>query len=450
MHAADAAAQSVACREAHALHLGRQQHGGGFHQRNGRATDLQAEADHAVVRDDGDEFMAAANGDHHFVVDRAGVDGTHGSGELVAGTGFHGHFPHEQIVVRHAGGLLGEQGEKLLVFGLDLAKVFHQLLAALREARAAAALAAAAALQQGLAGELVHVVDAVPGALVADADGLGRVGDGAGAGDGFKQGHLAGTAEQFALHRHAELALQADGRAGGLRHCLAGSVMRLAAGCIVRHGGSSCGNIHGDGLQPAPEPWLVHRLAAQRHTREPHPQQLLQGLRAGQSGILPEFIFAGAGHGQGARHGAQMQPVRVGGGALQQARCQTVLPGRHLRVKQAVAGIGNALQRRQFGIENGQQGQQLRLRKTQRPGVERQIALLGRTHHVHHHALCRGRLHGRVQVRHREGAAVRSQQAGHCGHGAPQRTRTRAPAGSAAPRAPPPVPRATPARPADG
>ena len=273
MHAADAARQTVARGKAHILHFGGQQHGGGLDQCNGRATRLQAQADHAVVRDHGDDLVAAADVDDHLVVDGTGVDAVDRAGELVACAGFHGHFPHEQIVVRHAGGLAGEQGEKLLVFCLDLAKVVHQLEATLREARAAAALAAAAAFEQGLAGELVHVIDGVPGALVAHADGLGGLGDGAGAGDRFEQRHLAGAAEQLALHGHAELALQVDRGTGGggLRHaeCSAQRVPLRPAGpasAIARPCRAAVRQEAGRGSVPATAParpadWQTLHLA---------------------------------------------------------------------------------------------------------------------------------------------------------------------------------------------
>src|SRR5471032_1576399 len=98
------------------------------------------------------------------------------------------------------------------MLAFDDTEIIDQLSPALRQTRAATALAAGQALDQRFASQVIHGVDRVPGRLVAHLDGLGRMRDGAMFGDGARQFHPARTAQVLAAYRHPYRALQADFR----------------------------------------------------------------------------------------------------------------------------------------------------------------------------------------------------------------------------------------------
>ena len=104
-----------------------------------------------------------------------------------------------RVVAAQAARALVQARKETPVLFLDEAEVREQLRAAFGELREAAALAAGDALHQRLAREVVHVLDGIPGALVAEACRLGRMGDRAEPLDLGQQRDAAVTGEPFAF-----------------------------------------------------------------------------------------------------------------------------------------------------------------------------------------------------------------------------------------------------------
>ncbi len=162
--------------------VGHQENGGGFDQGANFAADAQTEIFRRFPCDYRDQLVRFVQLEADLIVHLALAQPHDGSGELVAGAGFHRHALEqlaELLEIARAGVVHGrcQAIQCRLVFrfhgsveGNDLASVVGQL-------GAATMASAGGAYHQGLVGQIVHGVDGVPGRLVGKGDCLCRLTD---------------------------------------------------------------------------------------------------------------------------------------------------------------------------------------------------------------------------------------------------------------------------------
>jgi hypothetical protein len=183
-------------QQAHAR--GAQQQRGRLDQRHHLLAQCQPQVVRRGARDQRGELGLRVERDAHFKIDAAAiVQPHHRAHELVARAGAHGHAAQQRLELVHVARvqrlhLAREPVERALVFLLHGAVQRDHLAPVVGQARAAAACAPGAAQHERFVRQIVHGIDRIPGRLVRQGHGLGRLRDRAMLADGFEQADARG------------------------------------------------------------------------------------------------------------------------------------------------------------------------------------------------------------------------------------------------------------------
>src|SRR5690606_37381718 len=128
---------------------------------------FQVEAAGAFAGDVGDDVQPWGDIKNHLIVDSAVFDAGNGAGKIIAcGCLDHDVLYELKVVGGHAATVC-QLRQKTLVFAVEPVEQIEQFDRPFAEGGPAAMPAARGTHDQGLAGQVVHCIDRIPGGLVA-------------------------------------------------------------------------------------------------------------------------------------------------------------------------------------------------------------------------------------------------------------------------------------------